>query len=146
MENYYNVLGVSQTATEEELKSAYRKLAKRYHPDSHPNDAECEIRFREINEAYNVLGDPLKRKKYDEENCRNKSGEMSGQHKEQREQGGQKKGSSQVDFENIYRNFEQFFGFHPQTKEVTNEEKLKPKSANPLDTTDIFERFMGIKR
>ncbi len=55
---------------------------------------------------------------------------------------------AEVDFENIHKSFEQFFGFHPETKDVTNEEKLKPKTRqkNPLDTSKAFEQFMGIKR
>ena len=64
--DYYATLGVSKTATDKELKQAYRKLARKYHPDVNPNDKAAESRFKEINEAYEVLGDPDKRKKYDE--------------------------------------------------------------------------------
>jgi curved DNA-binding protein len=64
--DYYNVLGVNKTATDKELKQAYRKLARKYHPDVNPGDKASESRFKEINEAYEVLGDPDKRKKYDE--------------------------------------------------------------------------------
>lgn len=63
MEDFYKVLGVPRTATESELKSAYRKLAKRYHPDTHPGNKECEERFRQINEAYDTLSNPTKRSK-----------------------------------------------------------------------------------
>lgn len=63
--DYYEVLGVSRNADETELKKAYRKLAKQYHPDMNPNDKEAEAKFKEINEAYAVLSDPQKRKQYD---------------------------------------------------------------------------------
>jgi curved DNA-binding protein len=64
--DYYSTLGVAKTATEKEIKQAYRKLARKHHPDVNPGDKSAETRFKEINEAYEVLGDPPKRKKYDE--------------------------------------------------------------------------------
>ncbi|TDR94616.1 molecular chaperone DnaJ [Enterovirga rhinocerotis] len=63
--DYYEVLGVQRTATEVELKASFRKLAMKYHPDRNPGDAEAEISFKEINEAYQVLSDPQKRGAYD---------------------------------------------------------------------------------
>ena len=63
--DYYEVLGVSKGASEAEIKKAYRKLAKEFHPDLHPNDKAAEARFKEISEAYEVLGDQSKREKYD---------------------------------------------------------------------------------
>jgi curved DNA-binding protein len=64
--DYYSTLGVAKTATEKEIKQAFRKLARKYHPDVNPGDKASESKFKEINEAYEVLGDPAKRKKYDE--------------------------------------------------------------------------------
>ena len=64
--DYYATLGVAKTATEKEIKQAYRKAARKFHPDVNPGDRAAESRFKEINEAYEVLGDPDKRKKYDE--------------------------------------------------------------------------------
>jgi curved DNA-binding protein len=64
--DYYKILGVERNANEEEIKRAYRKLALKYHPDKNPGDKNAEDRFKEINEAYDVLGDPTKRSKYDQ--------------------------------------------------------------------------------
>jgi len=64
--DYYKILGVSKTATQDEIKKAYRKLAVQYHPDKNPDNKVAENKFKEINEANEVLGDPEKRKKYDE--------------------------------------------------------------------------------
>ena len=64
--DYYEVLGVGRNADEKEIKRAYRKLAKQYHPDMNPGDAKAEQKFKEITEAYNVLSDTEKKKLYDQ--------------------------------------------------------------------------------
>src|SRR3972149_2498623 len=64
--DYYKLLGVPRDAEEKEIKKAYRKLAVKYHPDKNPGDHQAEERFKEINEAYEVLGDSAKRAKYDQ--------------------------------------------------------------------------------
>ncbi len=64
--DYYKILGVDRNASEKEIKRAYRKLAMKYHPDKNPGDKQAEERFKEINEAYEVLSDPEKRAKYDQ--------------------------------------------------------------------------------
>jgi curved DNA-binding protein len=64
--DYYATLGVSKTASAKEVKQAFRKMARKYHPDVNPGDKTAEAKFKEVNEAYEVVGDPEKRKKYDE--------------------------------------------------------------------------------
>ena len=64
--DYYEVLGVDRNATEEEIKRAYRKLARKYHPDVNKDDPDAEEKFKEINEAYSVLSDPKTRAQYDQ--------------------------------------------------------------------------------
>ena len=62
-QDYYSILGVKRDATEKDIRSAYRKLARKYHPDVNPGDKVAEAKFKEINAANEVLGDPEKRKK-----------------------------------------------------------------------------------
>ena len=65
MTNPYEALGVSKTASADEIKSAYRRLAKKYHPDANPNNKSAEEKFKEINAAYEILSDPNKKANFD---------------------------------------------------------------------------------
>ena len=64
--DYYEVLGIQKGASDEEIKKSFRKLAKKYHPDLNPGDAEAEKNFKEVNEAYEVLSDSDKKARYDQ--------------------------------------------------------------------------------
>lgn len=81
--DYYQVLGIDKKATTDEIKTAYRKLARKHHPDLNPNNPEAEKRFKEINEANEVLSDPDKRKKYDAYGANWKQAEQFEQAKQQ---------------------------------------------------------------
>src|ERR1043166_2955864 len=72
--DYYESLGVSRTASDAEIKKAFRRLARQYHPDVAKDKKKAEEKFKEVNEAYEVLGDPEKRKKYDQLGANWKSG------------------------------------------------------------------------
>ena len=81
--DYYQILGVTRGADEKEIKAAYRKLARKYHPDVNPNDKTAEAKFKEMSNAYEVIGDPEKRKLYDQygsnwEHAQNHPGDMHG--------------------------------------------------------------------
>ena len=64
--DYYKILGVDKNASQDDIKKAYRKLARKYHPDANPDNPEAEEKFKEIGEAYEVLKDPQKRARYDQ--------------------------------------------------------------------------------
>lgn len=113
--DYYKVLEIPKGAGEADIKKAYRRLSKKYHPDANPGDAQAEKRFMEISEAYSVLGDKEKRQAYDRQ------------------------------LETV-----------PQNKEKHNKNRGKnmagepfpmnrKNSANPIDTSDLFEKYMGFQ-
>jgi len=109
--DYYKILGISKTATEKEIKTAYRKLARKYHPDLNPDNKEAEIKFKEINEANEVLSDSVNRKKYDKYGQDWKHGEEYENAKRQ-QQRRPKHQSRQQDFSNEEYSdfFESMFG------------------------------------
>jgi|SRR5690554_326885 len=112
--DYYKVLGISKSASTKDIKSAYRKLARKYHPDLNPNDKAAEKKFKEVNEANEVLSDPEKRKKYDEYGKDWKHADQFEQAKQQRQYQGSRQSQQSAggfggggDYSDF---FEQMFG------------------------------------
>lgn len=113
--DYYKVLGVPQDADEGQIKRAYRKKAKQYHPDLNPGNAEAEAKFKNIVEAYEVLGNAQKRREYDA--------------KQEKTAGfGQKTGQNRT-----------------SDKNRASAPRMNFNKKNPLDVTDMFEAFMKMK-
>ena len=113
--DYYKILGVDKSASQDDVKKAYKKLARKYHPDLNPNDPDAHRKFQEINEANEVLSDPEKRKKYDQygENWKH-ADEFEAQQQQYRQyqngQGGGAYWSSSGDGSEFSDFFEQMFG------------------------------------
>ncbi len=114
--DYYEVLGVQKGASDDEIKKAFRQLAKKYHPDMHPDDKECEAKFKEVNEAYAVLSDPEKRARYDQFGFDEGMG------------GGTYSGFGGADFSGFGDIFDTFFGGGRQTRSDPN----APRRGNDL--------------
>jgi curved DNA-binding protein len=104
--DYYKILGVSKTATESDIKAAYRKLARKYHPDLNPNNKEAEKKFKEVNEANEVLSSAEKRKKYDEYG---KDWKHADEFKNAQQQQRSNKANQQQDFGEFSGDFSDFF-------------------------------------
>jgi curved DNA-binding protein len=143
MKTHYETLGVSRDATHDQIKLAYRKLSKKHHPDVSGGNKESEKIFLEVTEAYKVLKDQASREAYDARLDGVGQSWSRGQTNEKqssRQQSTVKKPDFNMD--NIEKNFEHFFGFNPKTKETSSTLNKNAKK-NPIDTTDLFERFFN---
>ena len=120
--DYYKILGVDKTTTADAIKKAYRKLAVKYHPDKNPNDKAAEEKFKEINEANEVLGDPEKKRKYDELGENWKYYQQAGQ-----QQGGQK----------------QDFDWSKWSNRGAGSQYTSGEQFNEGDFSDFFENIFG---
>lgn len=138
MKNYYKILGVDRNATAEEIKRAYRKLAKQYHPDVSKDDKAKQDCMYEIQEAYICLMDEERRKKYDVD-CMKNSGT-----------GAQK--TEEKDTKSFERcqsgmgQFERFFGFQPGKRMETYREQKARKSEAPIKPEEMFAALFGSKK
>ncbi|WP_276483377.1 DnaJ C-terminal domain-containing protein [Paraflavitalea pollutisoli] len=154
--DYYSILGVSKQAKEDEIKKAFRKLAVKYHPDKNPGNKESEEKFKELNEAYEVLSDPEKRKKYDVygPNWNQFNGQQQGQH--QYQGGGAGGGSYEYegdpgeffgkggDFSDIFGEF--FGGGGSRTGSRRSTRKHKGQDYQSEVTITLEEAFEGTTR
>lgn len=147
--DYYRILGVDRDASEQEIKQAYRKLARQYHPDINPGDKQAETRFKEINEAYEVLSDKDKRAKYDrfgrEWNRYEQAG--GGQGFDWSAYGGGSGGGVNVDFSDIFETL--FGGGMPGSRRSTGGGfNVRMEGQDVERTVDITleEAFSGTQR
>ena len=162
--DYYNILGVSKNASQEEIKKAYRKLAVKYHPDKTKGDKQSEERFKEIGEAYAVLRDPEKRKKYDQLGANWKQYENSGYGGggfDFSQFGGQSQGGSSFHFEgdmdDIFGGagggfsdfFNAFFGGRGGTQSGFSGRAQRPQKGQDLQADmeiSLYEAYHGTSR
>lgn len=138
--DFYKIMGVPRDADAAAIKKAYRKLVKECHPDTHPGDTQAEERFKQIAEAYAVLSDDEKREQYDREIIR--SGEKHRQGTVRRESP-----SRPFDPADFQREFENLFSFGNQKSQTKDrkEDNRGSSKKNPLDTSSLFEKYMGFK-
>jgi len=141
MKDYYKILEVSPDASDADIKKSFRKLAKKYHPDTNGGDPKAAARFQEINEAYTVLGDEAKKKEYDDERLGKKERKAAGA-------AGTAKGprtprSTFTGF--TAENFKMDFG--DEIFEELNKSKAEKKQKDPnnIDVSSQFASFFGFK-
>ncbi len=140
MIDYYKTLQIERTATSDEIKKSFRKLAKKYHPDVNPGDKKSEEIFKQINEAYSILSDESKKAEYDNR--------MFGSNTEESHQNEKSSASSKTynpknkmqDFVHTSNAFESFFGFNPNSD---SPELKKNSKVKPMKTKDAFEAIFG---
>jgi curved DNA-binding protein len=128
--DYYSTLGVSKTANDKEIKQAFRKLARKYHPDVNPGDKAAEAKFKEVNEANEVLADPEKRKKYDELGANWRMYEQAGSGARSGAGGPQGFGGG-------------FGGFSGGTVHTMSEEEMRDMFGGDSPFSDFFQTFFG---
>jgi curved DNA-binding protein len=140
--DYYKILDIAKTATEKEIKTAYRKLARKYHPDVNPDDKDAEIKFKEINEANEVLSDLENRKKYDKYGIDWKHGEEYEKAQRQQQRQSQHQSSQQGFSNQEYSDFfESMFGGTRASSRQSHSPKFKGQDYNAqlhLDLKDVY--------
>ncbi|OUP67393.1 hypothetical protein B5F10_19140 [Anaerotruncus colihominis] len=144
MKDYYQILGVQPASGMDEIRRAYRRLAKQTHPDMNPDDPQAEERFKEVNEAWAVLGDVEKRKEYDRQRtARKAAGQKAARQRKDARKVAQSVSKGALDYEDLLGRFGTFFS-EKKMSEMAREQRGRG-AKNPLDTTALFEKFMGFK-
>jgi curved DNA-binding protein len=138
--DYYKILGISKTATEKDIKTAYRKLARKFHPDLNPDNKDAELKFKEINEANEVLSDPENRKKYDKHGADWKHAEAF--QKAQNQQPPNYQSNNQAYADQDYSDFfESMFGERRTASQQRQSPKFKGQDYNAelhLNLKDVY--------
>lgn len=145
--DYYHILGVDKSATEDEIKKAYRKLARKLHPDLNPNDKEAHKKFQEVNEANEVLSDPEKRKKYDKYGKDWQHAEQFEQARQSQQHGGGFSENFSGDFDQ--GDFSEFFNsmFGGMGGKTKREAKFRGEDYHAqlqLDLADVFKTHQQV--
>ena len=140
--DFYAILGVPRDADANVIKQKYRKLVKECHPDTHPGDEKAEERFKQISQAYAVLADQEKRSEYDKELNGRKTAGVNQEKKKGAAGRDRRQPFQPGDFS---KEFSDFFGFTAQGAPEQGKKAAKETRRNPLDTSAIFEKYMGFK-
>lgn len=157
MKTAYEILGVAPDSDDQAIKKAYRRLAKKYHPD-HNSAPDAAERFKEIDRAYNQIKNAEQRAIYESDLKREQQKKQgmgsrrgAGSSGSQQAKAGKRTpgDAADINFADLGKSFESIFGFNPKTKDITDESKLnkfnKPKK-DPFNSDDIFSSFFGFKR
>ena len=149
--NYYELLGVPQNADQSAIKAAFRKKAKKYHPDTNPGNVQAEKIFKELNEAYSVLSDETKRAKYDREQAAGSSfGDAQAfngkKNHSDRKTASAKQSNPFMGFQGGF-NFDEMMGAGMKFEKRANEKTKKPAPGAPdfMNTSAQFAQFFGFK-
>ena len=142
MKDYYKILQVERTATQEEIKKSFRKLAKKFHPDVNKNNPKAEEVFKEINEAYSVLSDETKKEEYDNR-LFGKEEQRFHQTTNFEDRPNRKRRTQYTapDFQNAGSIFENFFGFDPKGNNVNI--NFNNENVHPMKTSEAYEHIFG---
>lgn len=142
--DYYKVLGIEKNATQQEIKNAFRKMARKYHPDLNPNDKNAKVNFQQVNEAHEVLSDPEKRKKYDRYGKDWQHADQfknAGQYQEQTSGRRSRSYTEANDFEGFSDFFESMFGGGFEGRSRSRQMKIKGEDYTAELRLDLAQAY-----